>query len=102
MVKDARDFLELHSEEWHIYANHAQATFSTKKDKYPELSPLTEDIKKLRLFLITEIETVMVSIRQRQEINNFLITRNEYSYLQKLVLVRIIRSMNVVEENQQS
>ncbi|XP_057297398.1 calponin homology domain-containing protein DDB_G0272472-like [Hydractinia symbiolongicarpus] len=36
------------------------------------------------------MQTVMESVTQQQEVNNFLITRNEYSYLQKLVLVQIL------------
>ena len=33
MVEDARDFLELHEDEWNVYANHALATLAAKKTK---------------------------------------------------------------------
>ena len=57
--QDARDFLELLMEEWNTYVNHAQATLEARRDKTPELLPLTKDIQKLRLFLLTEIDKIV-------------------------------------------
>ena len=88
MVKDARDFLELYDGDWHIYANHALSTIASKKDKVPELLPLTEDVKKLRLFLLSEIKKITGSLKEDDQ--NCILTRSEFVYLQKLTLVRII------------
>ena len=88
MTKDARDFLALHEESWHVYSNHALATISAKKDKAPELLPLTEDIQNLREFLLSEIRKI-VNVFEKSNSDNFL-TRSDYSYLQKLIIVRII------------
>ena len=60
MVEDARDFLELHEDEWNVYANHALATLAAKKDKTPELLPLTEDLKTLREFILRELEKMIM------------------------------------------
>ena len=89
MVEDARDFLELHEDEWNVYANHALETLAAKKDKTPELLPLTEDLKTLREFILRELEKMMNAFKEK-DLNDFFISRDEFSFLQKLVLVRII------------
>ena len=91
--QDARDFLEILMEEWNTYANHAQATLEARRDKTPELLPLTKDIQKLRLFLLTEIDKIVSKLEKREverEEKHNLISKIEFSYLQKLCLVRLI------------
>ena len=91
--QDARDFLELLMEEWNTYANHAQATLEARRDKTPELLPLTKDIQKLRLFLLTEIDKIVSKLEKCEvegEEKHNLISKIEFSYLQKLCLVRLI------------
>ena len=91
--QDARDFLELHMEEWDNYANHTQATLEARHDKTPEVLPLTKDMQKLRLFLLTEIDKIVSKLEKREvegEEKHNLISKIEFSYLQKLCLVRLI------------
>ena len=52
-MKDARNFLTLHAEEWPIYTKHALE--SMKKGNKPELLPLAADLQKLKVFLLNEI-----------------------------------------------
>lgn len=59
MVENARDFIELHEDEWNVYANHALATLVVKKDKTPELILLAEDLKTLREFILRELQKMM-------------------------------------------
>ena len=59
MVENARDFIELHEDEWNVYANHALATLVVKKDKTPELILLAEDLKTLRDFIVRELQKMM-------------------------------------------
>ena len=71
MAKDARDFLELYDGDWHVYASHASATIAAKKDKVPNLLPLTEAVKKLSLFLLSEIK-ITCSLKEDGE--NYILT----------------------------
>ena len=91
MVQDARDFLELHAVEWSTYSSHALAAISSKQDKAPELLLLTGDLRKLRLFFLTEINDLCEAIDKREEKSGTgTITPAEFSYLQKLCLVNLI------------
>ena len=84
MQDDARAFLDLHDLYWNIYAKHADATMASKKDKTPELLPLTSDLQKLRLYLVTEIDKIL----NKQSLEEM--TLQEWSTLQKLTITRII------------
>ena len=66
-------------------------TISSKQDKAPELLHLTGELRKRRLFLLTEINDLREATDKREEKNaTATITPAEFSYLQKLCLVRII------------
>ena len=66
-------------------------TISSKQDKAPELLHLTGELRKRRLFLLTEINDLREATDKREEKNaTATITAAEFSYLQKLCLVRII------------
>ena len=66
-------------------------TISSKQDKAPKLLSLTGDLCKLRLFLLTEINDLCEAIDKREEKNGTeIITPAEFSYLQKLCLVKVI------------
>ena len=66
-------------------------TISSKQDKAPELLYLTGELRKRRLFLFTEINDLREATDKREEKNaTATITPAEFSYLQKLCLVRII------------
>ena len=84
IVEDARSFLELHTEYWHIYAKHAHSTINAKKDKTPEALPLTADIQDLRKYLLREIKIIVEADHSDG------IMLQEWSFLQKLIVVRII------------
>ena len=58
LYTEAKDFLLLHSEEWDIYRTHAMNTFGLKKNKMPEMLPLSSDLKTLRLFLLENIANI--------------------------------------------
>ena len=65
-------------------------TISSKQDKAPELLHLTGDLRKRRLFLLTEINDLREATDKREEKNGTGTTPAEFSYLQKLCLVRLI------------
>ena len=91
--QDARYFLELHMEDWDTYANHVPATLEARRYKTPELVPFTKDIQKLRLFLLVEIDTIVSKLEKREiegEDEHNLVSKTEFSYFQKLCLVRLI------------
>ena len=82
IVRDARDFLELHAVEWSSYSIHASTTISSNQSKAPELLPLTGDLRKLRLFLLTEINDLCEAIGKHEEENGTRsITSAGFSYL---------------------
>ena len=90
IVNDARKFLELHAEEWGTYSRHALATIHAKNDRKPELLPLTKDIQNLRSFLLAEINRVIDQLENREKEGQCHVSQSEFSYLQKLCLVRLI------------
>ena len=59
MVENAWDFIELHEDEWNVYANQALATLVVKKDKTPELILLGEDLKTLPELILRELQKMM-------------------------------------------
>ena len=66
-------------------------TISSKQDKAPELLHLTGELRRRRLFLLTEINDLREATDKREEKNaTATITPAEFSYLQKLCLVKII------------
>ena len=90
IVNDARKLLELHAEEWGTYSKHALVTIHAKNDRKPELLPLTKDIQNLRSFLLTEINRIIDQLENRGKVGQCHVSQNEFSYLQKLSLVRLI------------
>ena len=90
IVNDARKCLELHAEEWGTYSKHALATIQAKNDRKPELLPLTKDIQNLRSFLVTEINRIIDQLENRGKEGQCHVSQSEFSYLQKLCLVRLI------------
>ena len=79
IVHDARNFLELHNEEWSIYAKHALD--SMKKDNIPEELPLPSDIEKLKDYLTAEIKDCL---------QNKSLDRKTWIHLNQVTLARII------------
>ena len=79
IVHDARNFLELHNEEWSIYAKHALD--SMKKDNVPEELPLPSDIEKLKDYLTAEIKDCL---------QNKSLDRKTWIHLNQVTLARII------------
>ena len=87
MVSDARDFLELHSQYWKIYAKHALSTLQSKKDKTPELLPLTADLKTLRCFLIKELGLCLEEAATCEKNGNLF---KNWNWLVNLAVARLI------------
>ena len=90
IVNDARKFLKLHAEEWGTYSKHALAIIHAKNDRKPELLPLTKGIQNLRSFLLTEINRIIDQLENLGKVGQCHVSQNEFSYLQKLCLVRLI------------
>ena len=85
MIEDSRLFLELHQQYWSIYSSHALSTIASKKDKTPELLPLTSDMQLLRSFLLEQIEPLL-----RKCDDGSCLSLDCWKMLQKLIVVRII------------
>ena len=62
-------FLELHNEEWSIYAKHALD--SMKKDNVPEELPLPSDIEKLKDYLKAEIKDCLQNESMDRKMDTF-------------------------------
>ena len=61
-----------------------------KKNKLEtELLPLMKDIKKLRKFLLHELNKMLKFCQESTKDRENCLNREQFSYLQKLVLVRI-------------
>jgi len=88
MVKNAQAFLYLHEVEWKTYAGHAIATLNSKHDKTPQILPLANDLKKLRNYVINQIQKFISEFKTAE--GQFTITKQDFSHLQKVTLVRLI------------
>ena len=64
--------------------------YCKKTNKKPELLPLTKDIEKLRKFLLYELSKMLKFCQESTKDRGNCLNRGQVSYLQKLVLIRII------------
>ena len=87
MINDARNFLELHKEEWAVYVAHAMACLQEKKDNVPEALPMTSYLGKLQKYLITEIKTLLPA---HMDGSTSEMSSVQWSWLQRATVARII------------
>ena len=89
-MNDSRKFLELHAEKWDTSSKHALATIHAKNDRKSELLPLSKVIENLRSFLRNETNRIIGQLENRGKEGQCHVSESEFSYLQKLCLVRLI------------
>ena len=82
MVEKMRCFEELYKSDYSFLANNARNVYYKKKANIPEELPLEKDIKSLRDFCIHEIKKICKNTEQ--------LSQAEYTYLSKLVYVRLM------------
>ena len=90
-MNDARKFLELHAEKWDTYSKHALVTIHAKIDQKLELLPLTKVMQILRSFLPSETNRIIEQLENHGKEGQSHVSESEFSYLQKLCLVQLIR-----------
>ena len=70
--KDAADFIKLHDREWcDKVASHAHQTLRERKYNKPELLPMTDDLKKLKEYQVTSMETYIQTVKSEPTFDNW-------------------------------
>ena len=82
LIDKLRNFLELYSTDWQIYATNARATYESRKGNKPEMLPLEEDIKLFWAFvtqeinqLISKIESGINDLQNLKDLSKYLLAR---------------------------
>ncbi|XP_066926579.1 uncharacterized protein [Clytia hemisphaerica] len=83
-LEKCRSFTELYKDDWSIHAGNAVSTHNAKKANVPEELPDEDDVKKLRLHLVSEMQR----LTKLEKTDKF--TWSDYKDLLNITLARVM------------